>query len=129
VIADEGERILFLSKTYPGSVHDKTIIEQEGWQFPQGIIIHQDLGFLGHNPKGITIEMPVRKPKNGELTTEQKKENKQKASKRVKVEHALGKVKIYRILKDRIRLCKQGIKDLVMALGCALHNFKLNYKT
>ena len=129
MIADAGERILFLSKTYPGSVHDKTILEQERWVFPQGIAVHQDLGFLGHKPEGIAIKMPVKKPRNGELTEEQKKENKQKASQRVKVEHAIGKVKIYRILKDRIRLWKQGIKDLVMVLGCALHNFKLDYKT
>lgn len=39
VIAEESERILFLSKTYPGSVHDKTILKQEGWEFPKGIIV------------------------------------------------------------------------------------------
>jgi hypothetical protein len=43
VIADEGERILFLSRNCPVSVPDKTIIEQEGWQFPEGIVVHQDL--------------------------------------------------------------------------------------
>jgi hypothetical protein len=129
VIAAEGHRILFLSKTYPGSIHDKTIIEQEGWQFPAGIIVHQDLGFLGHDPPGLAIRMPEKKPKNGELSEEQKQSNKEKSSLRVKVEHAIGKVKIYRILKDRIRMWKQGIKDLVMVLGCALHNFKINFRT
>lgn len=95
----------------------------------RGIIVNQDLGFPGHKPEGVEIRMPEKKPKNGELSEEQKRSHKEKSSIRVKVEHALGKVKIYRILKDRIRLWKQGVKDMVMALCCGLHNFKLHYKT
>ena len=30
-----------------------------------------------------------------------------------------------RIVKDRIRLWKQGVRDLVMELCCALHNFRV----
>jgi len=30
-----------------------------------------------------------------------------------------------RIVKDRIRLWKEGIRDLVMELCCALHNFRV----
>ena len=72
---------------------------------------------------------PIKKPRGKELTADQKLENKNKASLRVKVEHCIGRVKIFRILKDRIRMYKQGIKDLVMELGCALNNFKLLYIT
>ena len=75
------------------------------------------------------MQIPERKQSIKDLSEVQKQQYKQKASVSVKVEHTIGKVKIYRILKDRIRLWKQGIKDLVMALGCALHNFKLHYKT
>jgi hypothetical protein len=34
-------------------------------------------------------------------------------------------VKRCRIVKDRIRLWKAGIRDLVMELCCALHNFRV----
>jgi hypothetical protein len=34
-------------------------------------------------------------------------------------------VKPCRIVKGRIRLWKDGISDLVMDLGCALHNFRV----
>jgi nucleoside-diphosphate-sugar epimerase len=34
-------------------------------------------------------------------------------------------VKRCRILKDRIRLWKEGVRDLVMELCCALHNFRV----
>lgn len=129
MLVSEAGRVVFLSGTHEGSKHDKTIVVEEGGLFPQGITLHQDLGFKGHTPEGVSVQMPDRKPRTRELTEEQKKQNKQKASVRVKVEPAIGSVKIYRVLKDRIRMYKQGIKDLVMELGCGLHNFKLAYKT
>lgn len=129
VLVSEVGQVVFLSQTYEGSKHDKTIVDEEGWQFPAGITLHQDLGFKGHTPKGVSVQMPHRKPRTRELTEEQKMENKRRASIRVKVEQAIGRVKIYRVLKDRIRLFKPGTKDLVMELGCALNNFKLAYKT
>ena len=129
VLANEAGRVVFLSLTYEGSKHDKTIVDEEGWRFPAGITLHQDLGFKGHKPAGVNVQMPDRKPRTTDLTEAQKQQNKQKASMRVKVEHCIGRVKIYRVLKDRIRMYKQGIKDPVMELGCALNNFKLAYKT
>ena len=38
---------------------------------------------------------------------------------------ALRKSKRCRVVKDRIRLWKEGIRDLVMELCCALHNFRV----
>ena len=110
-------------------MHDKTIVEEERWCFPKGIKVHQDLGFQGHKPEGVAVSMPQRKPRTRELTAEQKAENRKKAAQRVKVERAIGGVKIMRIVKDRIRLWKTGIKDLVMELACGLHNFKIAYTT
>ena len=129
VLVNEAGRVVFLSHTYAGSKHDKTIVDEEGWQFPAGITLHQDLGFKGHRPEGVRVQMPDRKPRTKDLTEAQKQQNRQKASMRVKVEHTIGRVKIYRVLKDRIRMYKRGIKDLLMELGCGLNNFKLTYKT
>jgi hypothetical protein len=44
------------------------------------------------------------------------------------VEHAIGGVKRYRIVKDKIRLLKDGIRDAVMETCCGLHNFRLQYR-
>ncbi len=129
LLASREGRVLFLSATYGGSVHDKAIVDEEGWSFPQGIVLHQDLGFQGHTPEGVVVQMPYKKPRKGELTKSQKLQNKQKAAARVKIEHIIGRVKVYRMVKDTLRLCKQGIKDLVMEIACALHNFKHSYKT
>ena len=106
LLATQNGRVLFLSSTYAGSVHDKAIIDQEGWLFPDGIVVHQDAGFQGHAPQGVVVQMPQKKPGTKDLTDEQKLSNKKKASVRVTIEHIIGRVKIYRILKDRIRMYK-----------------------
>ncbi len=44
---------------------------------------------------------------------------------RLRIEHVNSSVKRCRVVKDRLRLWKQGVHDLVMELCCALHNFRL----
>lgn len=130
IIGTEKNRIVYLSRTYEASVHDKKIIDEEKWQFPKGIIVCEDSGFEGHYQEGIIIERPMKKPKGKELSVEQKACNKVKASERVRIEHIIGKTKIYRIIKDTIRLWKKSyldINDFVMEICCALHNFKMQY--
>jgi hypothetical protein len=129
IICDKGKRIIFLSKTYEGSKHDKSIIDTEAWKLPNGIVVHEDSGFEGHQQNGVIINRPVKKPKGRELTQKQKDANKRKASKRVLVEHSIGHVKIYRIVKDTVRLWKDNTKDMVMEICCGLSNWKLSYKT
>jgi hypothetical protein len=43
----------------------------------------------------------------------------------LRIEHVNSSVKRCRIAKDRIRLWKQGVRDLVMEICCALHNFRV----
>ena len=42
---------------------------------------------------------------------------------RLRIEHVNSSVKRCRIVKDRMRLWKQGVRELVMDLCCALHHF------
>jgi hypothetical protein len=50
------------------------------------------------------------------------------ASIRIQVEHAIGGVKRYRIVKDKIRNWKEGFKDSIIETCCALHNFRLRFR-
>jgi hypothetical protein len=50
---------------------------------------------------------------------------KRKLATEPRIEHVNSSVKRCRIVKDRIRLWKQGIRDLVMEICCALHNFRV----
>jgi len=118
-------RILWLSKTCEGSLHDKKICDNQPIHFPAGITLWQDTGFLGHNPTNVTVMMPTKKPKGKELSDEQKENNRSISSFRVLVEHAISGVKRCRIVKDRFRCHKFGFDDLVMELACGLHNLRI----
>ena len=123
------KRILWLSLTCDGSVHDKKIADEQPLRLPAGITLWQDTGFLGHNPENVTVKMPVKKTKGKELTTEQKRKNREISSFRIIVEHAIGGVKRCRIVKERFRCYKFGFNDLVMLIACGLHNLRLSLKT
>lgn len=119
------KRILWLSKTYDGHVHDKKIADQQPLKLPSGITLWQDTGFLGHNPKDVIVKMPTKKPKGKDLSEAQKQENKEISSFRILVEHAICGIKKCRILKERFRCRKFGFDDLVMLIACGLHNFRI----
>ena len=85
----------------------------------------QDLGFLSFTLPEVEILMPTKKPRGQELTREQQLANQALHYRRLRVEHVNSRVKCCRIVKDRIRLWKEGVRDLVMALCCALHNFRV----
>jgi hypothetical protein len=122
------KRILWLSRTYDGHVHDKKIQDEQPLKLPSGIALWQDTGFLGHYPKNVTIKMPVKKPKGKELSKDQKESNREISAFRILVEHAIGGVKKCRIVKDRLRCRKFGFDDLVILLACGLHNFRISFK-
>jgi hypothetical protein len=59
------------------------------------------------------------------LTLEQKAANQMIARRRVRIEHVISSVKRCRIVKDTIRLHKEDVRDMVMEICCALHNFRV----
>jgi DDE superfamily endonuclease len=85
----------------------------------------QDLGFLAFTlPQG-AIRMPTKTPRGAELTLEQPRANQALHQRRLRIEQVNRSVKRCRIVKDRIRLWKAGIRDRVMALCCARHKFRV----
>ena len=128
LLCSEQKRILWLSGTFDGHVHDKKIADEQPLRFPAGITLWQDTGFLGHKPENVTVRMPTKKPKGKELTPEQKQENREISSFRIIVEHAIGGVKRCRIVKERFRCYKSGFDDLVMLIACGLHNLRISLK-
>jgi hypothetical protein len=66
-----------------------------------------------------------RSPGGGELTLEQDLANQALHQRRLRIEHVNSSVKRCRMVKDRMRLWKQGVRDLVMEICCALHHFRV----
>jgi DDE superfamily endonuclease len=117
--------ILFLSDTYGGHAHDKRIAEATPYPLPAGSRLLQDLGFLAFTLPDVEILTPTKTPQGRELTVEQQIANQGLHHRRRRIEHVNSSVKRCRIVKDRLRLWKHGIRDLVMELCCALHNFRV----
>ena len=92
---------------------------------PAGSQLLQALGFLAFTLPDVDILMPTKTPRGQELTVEQQLTNQALHARRLRIEHVNGSVKRCRIVKDRLRLWKQGIRDVVMELCCALHNFRV----
>jgi len=116
---------LFLSDTYGGRVHDKRLADATPYPLPTKSRLLQDLGFLAFTLPQVEILMPTKKPCGEELTLAQQRTNQTLHQRRLRIKHVNSSVKRCRIVKDRIRLWKQGVHDLVMALCCALYNFRV----
>jgi len=119
-VINERCHIAFLSPTYEGKASEKGIAELAGYTLPAGSCLYQDKGFQGFCWPGMTIVQPKKKPRGRELTLPEQATNRQISSIRMRIEHAIGGVKRYRIVKDSIRLLKDGNRDAVMetCVGC-----------
>ena len=117
--------ILFLSDTYGGRIHDKPIADATPSPLPAGCRLLQDLGCLAFTLPQVEILMPTKKPRGQDLPLEQQRANQALHHRRLRIEHVNSSVKRCRVAKDRLRLWKDGVRDLVMEICCALHNFRV----
>jgi hypothetical protein len=117
--------ILLLSETYAGSTHDKRMADATPYPLPAGSRLLQDLGFLAFTLDQVETIMPTKKPRGRALTRKQKAANRRIARRRVRIEHVNSRVKRCRIVHDTCRLRKAGVRDLLMEVCCALHNFRV----
>jgi hypothetical protein len=124
--------IVFVGATVSGAMHDKKLAEQQYLSVlsnaKAAITLWQDTGYQGFAPQGVTIIQPQKKPKGKELTPAQKDRNRQIAAVRIRVEHAIGSTKRYRIVKEECRVRKNQYPCKVFALCAALHNFRVEAK-
>src|SRR5712691_3988472 len=107
------------------SYDDKPIADTTPYPLPAGSRLLQDLGFLAFTLPVEEILMNTKKPRGEELTLEQQRANQALHYRRLRIEHVNSSVTRCRVVKDRIRLWKEGVRDLVMDICCALHNFRV----
>ncbi|MCP5061612.1 MAG: transposase family protein [Ignavibacteriae bacterium] len=88
-----------VTKSTNGKKHDKKLFDETKLYSTKRVDLTGDLGYHGVNQ----MNLPHKKPKEKELTKEQKQFNKELSRRRIKVEHSFGKMKIYQILSQRFR--------------------------
>lgn len=128
VISERKGKVIFLSDTYCGSVHDKAICDGEEYQFPEGSTLLQDTGFQGFAPPGVKIRQPKKKPRNQPLSEADKQRNRAIAKERVEIEHQISGIKRCNILVHKFRNRTDYYIDDVMETACGLHNFRLTHR-
>jgi hypothetical protein len=101
IVTDQEGEVLDIDAGHRGPKADKRVYEESrvSEQFPD-TRKQADLGYQGTD--GITV--PHKKPRGGELTPEQKEENRKMASVRVAVEHGVRRVKGFKIVREKYRL-------------------------
>jgi len=128
VVSDKRTRkIKALSPTCAGKKHDKKLADEHGVAFPPGSKLWKDTGFQGYEPDHVHTFQPKKKPKGGALTPQEKAYNSLIASQRIGVEHSIGGVKVYHIVRDVFRNIRVGFADLVMETACGLHNLRRDH--
>lgn len=128
VVSDKRSRkIKVLSPTCEGKKHDKKLADEQDILFPPGSKLWQDTGFQGYEPENVTLYQPTKKPKGKELTAQQKEQNRQISKERILVEHSIGGVKVFGIVRDIFRNMKDDFDDLVMETACGLHNLRCDF--
>ncbi len=96
--------VLFVSATVTGKTHDKKLADTH-YSIPKGFTLWQDTGYQGYRPEGVTIQQLM---KSRVVRDDSSAETNQPDCFRfsVHIEHAIGSIKRYRILKDECRLRK-----------------------
>jgi hypothetical protein len=67
------------------------------------ILVKGDTGYQGIQKIHLNSIIPIKRKRNEVLTTEQKKFNHKLSSKRIFVEHVIGKLKRFKVISERYR--------------------------
>lgn len=124
-----------LTDTVDGSQFDKTILEEAidietkpppepSIPTPMGV----DLGFLGLKIPGFRVVLPHKKKPKKELTDTQKEQNKTFSGIRIRVEHAIGGIKISRSVADTYRNYTENMEDQLINVATGLHNLRVAHR-
>jgi hypothetical protein len=109
-------RVAAVSPAHGGRTHDKKVYDRTRVAAPPGVPRSGDTAY-----KGTPLRTPHKKPPKGRLTARQKRANRRLARRRVVAEHAVGKMKVWRIAADRYRNPLRR-HTLVMKNVAGLHN-------
>ena len=126
-LVEPDRKILIFSQAYAGRHHDKGILNQEGWAewIPDEVVIQGDLGFFGLQNEVVNVEVPLKKPRGGQRSDDQKADNRALASERGVCEHSFAGLKRYGMAHQVYRNRIEGFDDRSMVTAAGLWNFYL----
>jgi hypothetical protein len=103
IVADKATKEIICVSISEGKRHDKKLFEDSKTHIHKDTKAETDRGYQGIKEIHANSEHPKKKPRNGELTAEEKAENRRISRSRISNEHAIGFLKRFRILCERYR--------------------------
>jgi hypothetical protein len=104
----------------PGPKSDINIFREQRKGFAPTQRFNGDQGDVGEP----LIKTPHQKPKNQELSPEQKQENKDFSSKRIFVEHIIRLLKVFRVAQERFRFNPRKYEQIILTI-CGLVRLRI----
>jgi hypothetical protein len=106
----------------PGPRSDSKLLEETQAELPESLEFIGDKAYVGRR----NTTTPIKKPRGGQLTQEQKDFNQKVNQKRVYVEHLIRVIKIFRIAKEEFRM-RSRMYELVIGCVCGLVRLRVQY--
>lgn len=103
-----------------GPTSDISLFRSQQQKFAPQQSFKGDKAYVG----GQNIATPHKKPRNGELSAEQKAENKVFSSNRIFVEHLIRLLKVFRIASERFRLHCDTYEQIILTV-CGLVRLRI----
>jgi hypothetical protein len=102
VIVTERGKFVSTSEPAPGRNADITV-RRRGPKLPKGSRAHADSGYQGLQDDHPDTDIPYKKSKHRPLTKDERAYNRALSRFRVRVEHAIARLKSFRVLSERYR--------------------------
>ncbi len=114
-----------------GSSHDFSMFKEEALvdALPSGTPIYLDTGFEGiqNLREDLNIRKPKKKPRNRKLNGGERLGNRLISRERVKVEHSIGGIKMFKIVSSTFRGISQSM-NRTFEIICGIWNLKISRK-
>jgi len=103
-----------------GPKADINIWRESAEKFDEKQKFSADKAYVGEKQ----IRTPKKKPKNGELTQEEKEKNREISSERIFIEHLIRIIKIFKVMGERFRLKKEEYESVFLSV-CGLVRLRM----
>jgi len=121
IVLPKGADIVDICIGRLGKTSDINLFRETRHKFDSKQKFLGDKAYIGE----AAITTPHKKPRKAEILESQKEKNKQLSSRRIGVEHLIGRVKIFRVASDRFRLARHRYSQVIMTV-CGLVRLRLN---
>jgi len=122
VIADKKTGVIICTNFSNGKKHDFRLFKESKTRINEKIKVGVDTGFQGIHKFHKNSEIPKKKTKKRPLTKQEKENNREISSKRVKIENIIGFVKRFKVFSIKYR-CRRKRFGLRFNLICGICNF------